>query len=154
MKITAGNVSVGKGAQRNESTPFPMIAHSLPYREGFDAHFPLHCTTRQTSLSSALVLHKIDHFHSPIQNDFQVFGRSGALWRKKQYMNVPYFCQNIAKLLIHCCMALQSSMLCWLLQQTPTMYILIRSHKTKESLITHISDMHPTCTQTCTTGQG
>lgn len=51
-----------------------MIAHSLPYREGFDAHFPLHCTTRQTSLSSVLLLHKIDHFHSPIQNDFQVFG--------------------------------------------------------------------------------
>lgn len=51
MRITAGNVSVGKGAQRNESTPFPMNAHSLPYG-GFDAHFPLHCTTRQTSLSS------------------------------------------------------------------------------------------------------
>lgn len=51
-----------------------MIAHSLPYGEGFDAHFPLHCTTRQTSLSSVLVLHKTDHLHSPIQNDFQVFG--------------------------------------------------------------------------------
>lgn len=67
-------MSAGKGAQRNESTPFPMIAHSLPYREGFDAYFPLHCTTRQTSLSSVLVLYKTDHFHSPIQNDFQVFG--------------------------------------------------------------------------------
>lgn len=56
MKITAGNVSVGKAAQRNESTPSLAIARSLPYGEVFDAHFPLHRTTRETSVSSVLVL--------------------------------------------------------------------------------------------------
>lgn len=85
----------------------------------------------------------------------QVFWGSGALWRKRQYMNLAYwgcfsFCQNTAKLVTQCCMVLQTSTLCWLLQQTPAMYILIKSHKTEGSLTPHTPDMHPTCTRTCT----
>lgn len=157
MKITAGNVSVGKGARRNESTPSLTIARSLRYGEGFDAHFPLHRTTRQTSWVQCLCCSKTDHLHGLIQNDFQrqVSGGSGALQWKKQYMNLSClgcfftFCQKTAELFSHCCMVLQSSHTV-LFAVICHVYILIRIHKTKKSFITCISDAYLTCTRTCT----
>lgn len=85
---------------------------------------------------------KIDHLHSLIQNyvQRQVFGGSGALQWRKEYMNLSCwghffnFCQKTAKLLTHSCTVLQSSHTVLFAAISTAVYILCKDSQTQELL--------------------